>query len=148
MMSDPDDAQLRGLLTGIRVVALVGASANADRPSHGVGQDLRAHGFRVIPVNPGLAGKTLWGETVVARLADIPPEARVEMIDVFRRSDQVSEVVDEAVAHLPRLVCVWMQLGVINADAAARARAAGKLVVMNRCPSIELRRLGIARKPC
>lgn len=143
-MTDPvADALLHEILTTTRVVALVGASANPERPSHDVGRSLIAQGMRVIPVNPGLAGQTIWGQPVVARLADIPPEAGVQMVDIFRRADQVPEVVDEALAHLPALRTVWMQLGIISEEAAARAIAAGKTVVMDRCPKIEFCRLGI-----
>lgn len=140
----PDDATLRQILHDSRVIALVGASANPDRPSHGVALDLLRHGKRVIPVNPGLAGQALWGETVRASLSDIAPSERVDMIDIFRRSDQVDAVVEEALAHLPDLATVWMQIGVVNPAAAARAKARGIAVVMDRCPKVEFYRLGIS----
>lgn len=142
-MTGPTDDGLRGILNGSRVIALVGASANPDRPSHRVGWFLAQRGYRVIPVNPGLAGQSLFGETVVARLADIPADAAVDMVDIFRRSAEVGPVVEQALACLPALRTVWMQLGVVDEGAAARARARGVAVVMDRCPAIEIPRLGI-----
>jgi predicted CoA-binding protein len=133
------DAQIRALLEGTERIALVGASANPERPSHRVMGKLIAHGYRVIPVNPGLAGQTLLGQTVVATLAEAGP---VDLVDIFRRSEEAGAVVDEAIAAGAR--AVWMQLGVVNAEAAARAEAAGLAVVMDRCPAIEIPRLGIA----
>jgi predicted CoA-binding protein len=140
-MSDSDD-RLRRILTDTKVIALVGWSANPARPSHGVAAYLARRGYRVIPVNPGLAGQvTDWGEVVKASLSDITDP--VDMIDLFRNSDAVGPVVDEAVAALPGLKTVWMQLGVVNEAAAVVARAAGLEVVMNRCPAIEIPRLGL-----
>jgi predicted CoA-binding protein len=136
----PDDL-LRRVLTSTRTVAVVGVSAHPVRPSHVVARYLGLKRFRVIPVNPGHAGDTLFGETVVARLADIPGEIPVDMVDIFRRSDQVGPVVDEALEHLPALRTVWMQIGVENPEAAARAEARGITVIMNRCPKIEYQRL-------
>lgn len=124
------------LLAGVRTIALVGASNRPERPSHDVMRFMQGRGYRVFPVNPGLAGQTLLGETVWATLADLP-EA-VDMVDLFRASDQVGPVADAAVAVGARVL--WMQLGVVNEDAAARARAAGLVVVMDRCPKIELLR--------
>lgn len=141
--SPSHDAMLRQILTTTRVVALVGASANPERASHQVGCALTRRGMRVIPVNPGLAGQTLWGEAVAASLAEIPPEAGVQMVDIFRRSEHVPEVVAEAIAHLPALETVWMQLGILHEGAAAQARQAGLRVVMDRCPKIEFHRLGL-----
>ena len=131
---------MRQILRDTRVIALVGWSARPERPSHGVAAYLARRGYRVIPVNPGLAGRvTAWGEPVRARLADIA-EA-VDMVDIFRNSDAVEAVVDEALAVLPGLRVVWMQLGVRNEAAAGKARAAGVDVVMDRCPAIEIPRL-------
>ena len=136
----PSDDTLRRILTQTKVIALVGWSANPDRPSHEVAAYLAHKGYRVIPVNPGLAGQvTAWGETVQARLSDITDP--VDMIDLFRNADAVGPVVDEALVALPGLKTVWMQLGVVNEAAAAKARAAGLQVVMNRCPAIEIPRL-------
>lgn len=137
----PSDDDLRRILTETRVIALVGASANPDRPSHRVGWYLARRGYRVIPVNPGLAGQSLFGETVVARLSDIP--GGVDMVDIFRRSEEVGPVVADALAALPSLRTVWMQLGVVNEAAAEVARARGVEVVMDRCPAIEIPRLGV-----
>ncbi len=134
------DAYLRGILESARVVAVIGASPRPQRPSHGVMRYLQRHGYRAIPVNPFAAGGEILGERCYARLADIPE--RVDMADIFRRSDAAGGMVDEAIAAGVRFV--WMQLGVYDAAAAARAEAAGIAVVMNRCPAIEIPRLGIA----
>ena len=136
-----DDLRLRKILTGTRVIALVGWSPNPDRPSNGVARFLKARGFRVIPVNPGQAGGEVLGEVVRASLAEIAEP--VDMVDIFRRSEAVGAVVDEALAALPGLRTIWMQLGVRDAAAAERARARGVEVVMNRCPAIEISRLGL-----
>ena len=140
-MPQVTDTLLLQVLTTTRVVAVVGVSPNPVRPSYFVARYLALKGFAVIPVNPGHAGETLFGATVRARLADIPPEERVDMVDIFRRSDQAGAVVDEALAHLPHLRTVWMQIGVENPEAAARAEARGMMVIMNRCPKIEYQRL-------
>lgn len=134
------DADLRALLGRVRRIAMVGASANPDRPSHGVMGFLLAHGYDVIPVNPSLAGQNINGVPAVSSLADIQPP--VDMVDIFRSSDAAGAVVDDAIAHGAK--AVWMQLGVIDADAAARAEAAGLQVVMDHCPKIEIARLGLA----
>lgn len=133
----PDD--IRAILRATKVVALVGASANPARDSNEVMRFLQAKGYRVVPVNPGLAGKSLNGETVYATLRDIPH--KVDMVDVFRNSEAAGAVCDEAVAIGAKYV--WMQLGVVNEDGAARAEAAGLKVVMNRCPKIEIAKLGL-----
>ena len=135
-----DDNTLRAILRDTQVIALVGWSAKPERPSHGVAAYLARQGYRVIPVNPGHAGHvTAWGEAVRASLTEIGEP--VDMVDIFRNSDAVEPVVDEALAVLPGLKVVWMQLGVRNDAAAAKARAAGVEVVMNRCPAIEIPRL-------
>jgi uncharacterized protein len=138
-MNHPDDDILRDTLAEARVIGLVGVSANPDRPSRRVGDYLVRQGYRVIGVNPGLAGQTLFGETVVARIADLPPDT--DMLDLFRRSEDVPAAVDEAMAHLPALRTIWMQLGIRHEGAAATARARGLRVVENRCPAIEIPRL-------
>lgn len=140
-MTVPDDDLLRRILTGSRVVAVVGLSPDPLRPSHHVARDMQARGVRIVPVNPGHAGGTILGERVWRDLAEIPAEVQVDMVDIFRRSDLVLPVVQAALDHLPALRTVWMQIGVENAAAAALARARGVQVVMNRCPSIEYRRL-------
>ncbi len=132
------DAQIADILRSARVIAVVGASANPVRPSHSVAQFLQSKGYRVIPVNPGLAGQTLLGETVYAALSDIP--IAVDMVDVFRASEAVSDVVDAAL-ELPSVQVIWTQLGVRDDIAAARARRAGRVMVQNRCPAIEYPRL-------
>lgn len=136
-----EDQRIARILTECRVIALVGWSPRPERPSHGVAAFLARRGYRVIPVNPGHAGKVALGETVRASLSDI--SGHVDMIDIFRRSEEVGPVVDEALACFPELKCVWMQLGVEDAKAAARAEARGVEVVMNRCPAIEIPRLGL-----
>ncbi|HEY2110738.1 MAG TPA: aminotransferase class I/II-fold pyridoxal phosphate-dependent enzyme, partial [Dongiaceae bacterium] len=132
------DAKLRAILQRVRVIAMVGASAHWNRPSYFVMKYLQGKGYRVIPVNPGIANQTLLGEKVYASLKEIPEP--VDMVDVFRASDQVAPVVEDAIAIGDKVV--WMQLGVRNDAAAARAEASGLEVVMNRCPKIEFGRLG------
>lgn len=135
------DDDIRRILTSVRTIAVVGWSPKPDRASHRVAEFLKRKGFRVIPVNPGQAGLEALGEVVRASLAEIG-EA-VDMVDIFRRSEEAGAVVDEALAALPGLTAVWMQLGVVDEAAAARARAAGVEVVMDRCPAIEMPRLGL-----
>jgi uncharacterized protein len=134
------DQQLRDLLTSVGTIAIVGASAKPERASHGVMAFLLAHGYRVIPVNPGLGGQRILDQPVVERLSDI--DHPVDLVDIFRNSDAAGESVDEAIAIGAK--AVWMQLGVINQGAAERAEAAGLKVVMDLCPKIEIARLGIA----
>lgn len=142
MTADSTDDTLRRILTTTRVIALVGWSPKPDRPSHRVASYLVRKGYRVIPVNPGQAGQDAgWGEVVRASLADIGDA--VDMVDIFRRSEEAGHVVDEALAALPGLKTVWMQLGVMDEAAATRARAAGVEVVMDRCPAIDIPRLGL-----
>jgi uncharacterized protein len=140
-MDNPSDDAIRTILTTTRVVAVVGLSPNPQRPSHGVARFLQSRGMRVIPVNPGQSGGTLLGETVYADLAAIPVDAGVDMVDVFRQSDAVPAIVDQALAHLPGLRTIWTQLGVSHPQAAATARGKGITVVQNRCPAIEWPRL-------
>ena len=138
------DAELLAVLEGTRTIACVGVSKNEIRPSFYVARYLRLKGFRVIPVNPAYTGEILLGEPVAPSLGAIPPEVGpVQMVDIFRRSDQVGPVVEDALAHLlgRGLQTIWMQIGVINPEAATRAAAAGLAVVMNRCPKIEYQRL-------
>ncbi len=141
-MPQPDDDSIRAILERVRSIALVGASVRPERPSHAVMAFLQAQGFRVIPVNPGLAGQTLLGETVAASLRAIAEP--IDMVDIFRAADQVGPVVDEAIAIGASVV--WMQFGVVNEAAAEAARAAGLAVVMDRCPKIEWSRLGLHRR--
>jgi O-acetylhomoserine (thiol)-lyase len=132
------DTKLRSILQRVKTIALVGASSNWNRPSYFVMKYLQAKGYRVIPVNPGIAGQTMLGEKVYASLREIPEG--VDMVDIFRASNQVAPVVDEAIAIGAKVV--WMQLGIRNEAAAAKAEAAGIEVVMDRCPKIEFGRLG------
>jgi predicted CoA-binding protein len=133
------DSEIRETLVTTRRIAVVGASDRPERPSYEVMQALLAHGYQVVPVNPGLAGQEILGQAVVATLAQAMP---LDMVDVFRAADQVAPVMDEAIRLGARTV--WLQIGVVNAAAAAAGRAAGLRVVMDRCPKIELRRLGVA----
>ena len=133
------DEYLREILTSVRTIAIVGASPRRERPSHGVMAYLQRQGYLTIPVNPFATGGTINGETVYASLAEVPE--RIDMVDVFRRSEAVGGVVDAAIAVGAKIV--WMQLGVRDDAAAARAEARGLKVVMNRCPAIEIPRLGL-----
>jgi predicted CoA-binding protein len=141
MTDTPSDALLRKILTETKVIALVGVSMNSVRPSYFVARYLSLKGFRVIPVNPGQTGKELFGEKIYASLADIPKDIKVDMVDIFRRSEHVPPIVEMALAELPDLKTVWMQIGVRNPEAAAMAEAKGIQVIQNRCPKIEYQRL-------
>jgi len=134
-----DDDYILGILKAVKVIALVGASPDPSRPSNSVMQYLQERGYKVIPVNPGQAGKAINGATVVASLAEI--DEPVDMVEVFRASDYLPKVVEEALAlrHTPKVI--WSQLGVRDDSAAALAEQAGVKVVMNRCPAIEIPRL-------
>jgi len=135
------DADILRILRATKTIALVGASAKWQRPSYFAMKYLQTKGYRVIPINPGLAGQEILGETVHASLAETP--GPYEMVDIFRNSDAASGVTREAVALATEkgIRTVWMQLGVVNDEAAALARAAGLEVVMDRCPKIEFGRL-------
>jgi uncharacterized protein len=130
---------IAGILNSVTTVAIVGASANEVRPSFFVTKYLIDKGFVVFPVNPGHAGKEILGRTVYARLGDVPEP--IDMVDVFRASRDVPQVVEEALSLDPLPKVIWMQLTVRHDEAAARAEAAGVKVVMNRCPKIEYARL-------
>ena len=135
------DAEIKDLLENARTIALVGASDRPDRPSYRVMATLQAHGYRVIPVNPQITGQHVHGEFVFRDLAQLGDP--IDIVDIFRRSEAAGEAVDQAIAIGAK--AVWMQLGVVNEAAAARAEAAGLKVVMDRCPAIDIPRLGIAR---
>ena len=137
------DAFLRDILAAVKTIAMVGASDKETRPSHGVFAYLLARGYQVIGVNPNLAGKSVHGTAFYKTLADVP--GPIDMVDIFRNSAAAGGVVDEALALNPRPKVIWMQLGVRDEAAAARARAVGVKVVMNRCPKIEYERLGIGK---
>ena len=131
------DAYLRGILNGVRTIAMVGASEHWNRPSFFAMKYLQDKGYRVIPVNPQAKGEAILGEKVYADLAEIPD--KIDMVDIFRRAEAVPAIVDEAIEKGAKVV--WMQLGVRHDAAAAKAEAAGLKVVMNRCPKIEYSRL-------
>lgn len=134
-----DDRYILDILNSVKTIALTGASPNPARPSNGVMGYLLSRGYNVIPVNPGQAGKQIQGQTVHAHLADVP--VAVDMIDVFRASEYLDSVVDEALRMNPLPKVIWAQLGVRDDAAAAKAEAAGIKVVMDRCPAIEIPRL-------
>lgn len=135
------DDEIRELLSSTRTIAMVGASDRPGRPSYGVMESLQAHGYRVIPVNPRITGEHVHGEFVWRELAQIG--APIDMVDIFRRSEDVGPVVEDAIRAGAK--SVWMQIGVVNEAAAAKAEAAGLKVVMDRCPKIELARLRVPR---
>lgn len=134
-----DDTLIEGILASVKVIAMVGASANTVRPSYFVLKYLVEKGYSVHPINPGRAGDTICGRTVYASLADVPEP--IHMVDVFRAPDAVPGVVAEVLALSPRPKVLWLQLGVRNDEAVAPAEAAGITVIQNRCPKIEYGRL-------
>ena len=133
------DAYIRGILNSVKSIAVVGVSSNTVRPSYFVFKYLLERGYRMIPVNPGQAGKELLGQKIYAKLGDIPEP--VDMVDVFRASEHALPIVQEALTLNPRPKVIWMQLTVRNDEAARLAEANGMKVVMNRCPKIEYGRL-------
>jgi len=135
------DADIRSIFGKVRVIALVGASSNPEKPSNYVGAFLQQKGYRVIPVNPGAAGQEINGEKVYASLAEIPD--KIDMVDVFRPSEAVPGIVNEVLALKERPAVIWLQLGIVNEEAAAKARAEGIAFVQDRCPRIEMPRLGL-----
>ncbi len=137
------DSEIRELITAARTIALVGASNRPDRASHEVMAFLQGHGYRVLPVNPQITGEHVLGEYVWDNLAQLG--VQIDIVDIFRRSDAVGPIVDAAIAVGAK--AIWMQLGVIDAAAAARAEAAGLLVVMDHCLKIEINRLGVPPLP-
>lgn len=137
------DEDIADLLSSARTIAVVGASDRPSRPSHGVMRFLQDHGYRVIPVNPQITGEHVLGEFVWRELAQIG--VPIDIVDIFRRPEAAGEAVDQAIFVGAK--AVWMQIGVINEEAASRAEAAGLKVVMNRCPAIEIPRLGLPRIP-
>jgi hypothetical protein len=135
------DEEIADLLRNSRTIAMIGASDRPERASYGVMKFLQDHGYRVLPVNPQITGEHVHGEFVWRELAQIG--VPIDIVDIFRRPDAAGEAVDQAIFIGAK--AVWMQLGVINEEAAARAEAAGLKVVMNRCPKIEIPRLGLSR---
>ncbi len=138
---DNSDALIRSILQKTRVIACVGASINPARPSHIVGLYLVSKGLKVIPVNPVYAGQTLFGQEIYPDLASVPIDAKIDMVDIFRRSEFVPPIVDQALKALPDLATIWMQIGVEHAESAKIARDRGVNVIQNRCPKIEYSRL-------
>ena len=136
-----DDAQMRRVLREVRTIAMVGASPNWVRPSNFAMKYLQGKGYRVIPLNPGQAGREILGEICYASVAELPDT--VDMVDIFRNSEAAGAIVDDIlpIASEKQIKVVWMQLGIRNDNAAARAEAAGLTVIMDRCPKIEYGRL-------
>lgn len=133
------DQEIADLLRTAKTIAMVGASDRADRPSYGVMRFLLAHGYEVIPVNPQLAGQTIHDQPVLASLAEV--RQPIDIVDIFRNSTAAGPVIDDAIAAGAK--AVWTQLGVFNDEAVARAETAGLKAVVNRCPAIEIPRLGL-----
>jgi predicted CoA-binding protein len=133
------DSYIRGILNTVKTIAMVGISPKDNRPSYFAFKYLLERGYRMIPVNPGQAGNEILGQKVYAKLADIPEP--IDMVDIFRASQYAPAIVDEALQLQPKPQVIWMQLGVRNDEAAAKAEASGLKVVMNRCPKIEYGRL-------
>ena len=133
------NALLKDILTKPKRIAVIGVSLNPVRPSYFVARYLHLKGFEVVPVNPGYAGQQLFGVEVLGKLLDI--KGHVDIVDIFRRSEAVPEIVDDALACFPELGTIWMQIGVQHAEAAAKAEARGVTVIQDRCPKIEYQRL-------
>ena len=141
MEENYSDDFLRDILTSVKTFASVGISANPVRPSYFVGRYLSLKGYRVIPVNPAYSGQTLFGETVLESLHSIPPETEVDVLDIFRKPEDVPALVECALERFPELRVVWMQYGVMHPEAANMARSRGVAAIQNRCPKIEFQRL-------
>ena len=135
------DEDIYDLLANARTIAMIGASDRPDRPSNGVMKFLQGHGYRVIPVNPQITGEHLYGEFIWRELAQIGEP--IDIVDIFRRPEAAGQAVDQAIFVGAK--AVWMQIGVVHEEAAARAEAAGLKVVMDRCPKIEIPRLGVPK---
>tara|TARA_B100000989_G_scaffold241014_1_gene187896 strand:+ start:91 stop:543 length:453 start_codon:yes stop_codon:yes gene_type:complete len=133
------DVVIKEILETTRTIALIGASDNPDRPSYAVMKYLKVQGYQVIPVNPFNAGKEILGEPVFGTLSEI--STPIDMVDIFRKPDEVGQIIDAAITANAK--AIWMQIGVVNQEAAKRATAAGLLVIMDRCPKIEIPRLKI-----
>jgi len=138
-MPQYSDVHLKEVLEGVKRIAVVGVSMNPVRPSYYVARYLGLKGYEVVPVNPGHAGKMLFGQEIRPSLSAI--EGGVDMVDIFRRSEAVPPIVEEALSCFPALKAIWMQIGVEHAEAAALAEARGVTVIQNRCPKIEYQRL-------
>jgi predicted CoA-binding protein len=141
MQDATTDTELKRILQSTKVIAAIGVSPNPVRPSNYVVRYLNYRGFRVIPVNPVATGQVIYGETVLSDFSEIPADAQVDMVEIFRRSEFVPEIVESAIAYFPDLRTIWMQIGVMHDGAAETARARGLTVVQDRCPKIEYQRL-------
>ena len=139
MTQNPSDELLRKIFAESRSFACVGVSPNPVRPSHYVARYLSLRGYRILPVNPGQVGREMFGAPAVASLSNL--DEPVDVVDIFRSSAAVPGIVEEALAHLPGLKTIWMQVGVTHVGAAEKAEAAGVQVIQNRCPKIEYQRL-------
>ena len=139
MTENPSDELLRKIFAESRSFACVGVSPNPVRPSHYVARYLSLRGYRILPVNPGQVGREMFGAPAVASLSNL--DEPVDVVDIFRSAEAVPGIVEEALAHLPGLKTIWMQVGVTHAEAAEKAEAAGVQVIQNRCPKIEYQRL-------
>lgn len=138
-MTKISDDEITRAVRDARVIAVVGFSANPDRPVYGVARALQQAGLRIVPVNPGLAGQVLMGETVYASLSDIPESLAVDTVDIFRRPDQVLPVIEEALRVLPHLKTLWLQMGITSAEGAALAAARGVTFIEDLCLKVEHR---------
>ena len=141
MTTAPSDDLLKKILRESKTFAAVGVSMNPVRPSYFVARYLSLRSYRVIPINPGHAGERLFGQEIRASLGDIPDDIAVDVVDIFRRSEHVLPIVEDALKTRPELKTIWMQVGVQNAEAALLAESHGKQVIQNRCPKIEYQRL-------
>ena len=142
MSDNPTHETIKQILHETKTIAIVGVSMNPTRASYFVARYLHYRGFRIIPVNPGHVGKEMFGEEIRASIADIPKDIQVDMVDIFRRSDAVPGIADEALDHLsPHLKTIWMQFGIRHEGAAIKAREHGLNVIQDRCPKIEYQRL-------
>ncbi|MTH78551.1 CoA-binding protein [Paracoccus aestuariivivens] len=138
--SSPMDADIARIARETRCIAMVGLSPNEHRPAWGVARFLKSQGYRVIPINPGHAGNHILDELVYPDLASVPVDIPVDMVDIFRKPEAVPTIVNDAIAHLPRLRTVWLQLGVRHAQTAIWSRRQGLTVIEDRCPKIEFPR--------
>lgn len=141
MADDTPNEVLREILGDTKTIATVGVSTNPVRASYFVARYLHYRGYKVIPINPVYAGVEMFGSPVLASLADIPSDIRVDMVDVFRKPDAIPAILEETLEHLPHVRTFWMQFGIYHQEVAEKARAAGMRVVQDRCPKVEFQRL-------
>ncbi|MGY9010521.1 MAG: CoA-binding protein [Rhodobacterales bacterium] len=136
-----NDKRIKKILDSTKVIACVGVSSNRIRPSYFVLRYLYFKNFRVIPINPAYAGDMLFGEKILSSVSEIDSEIKVDMVDIFRKSEAVLPIVEEALKHLKKLKTIWMQIGVQNEEATRLASQQGLEVIQNKCPKIEYQRL-------